>query len=216
VVGCGDNAEPRSRLEVVGHTDLGARGMNAAIAIAGDYAYVGSRIDNKPVLIVDIKDPFKPQVVGEIGPPAEGLTGMSSRELRATTNPPMLFVLNLQCSTTLHGCQPGAGEIENIKQYDISNPTAPTLVGTHPVQGRALAPRSPHEFFLWQDPVDRRVLLMISAPGAPDDQCARCALARDRRRRCGRSDAAGVVRPLYEWRVARRHGQPVALGLGER
>ncbi len=167
VVGCGDNAEPRSRLEVVGHTDLGARGMNAAIAIAGDYAYVGSRIDGKPVLIVDIKDPFKPQVVGEIGPPDEGLSGMSSRELRATTNPPMLFVLNLQCSTTLHGCQAGAGEIENVKQYDISNPTAPALVGTHPVQGRALAPRSPHEFFLWQDPVDRRVLLMISAPGVP-------------------------------------------------
>jgi hypothetical protein len=165
---CGDNAPSRGEFEIVGHTDLGARGMNAAIAIAGDVAYVGSRIDNKPVLIVDIKDPANPRVVGEIGPPIEGLPSMSSRELRATTDPPMLFILNLQCSTTLHGCQAGGGEVENIKQFDISNPLAPQLVGTHPVTGRALASRSPHEFFLWQDPTDHsRVLVLLSAPGIP-------------------------------------------------
>jgi hypothetical protein len=168
LVACGDNLTPRGEFEIVGHSDLGARGMNAAIAIAGDHAYVGSRIDNKPVLIVDIKDPANPRVVGEIGAPVEGLPSMSSRELRATTDPPMLFILNLICSPSLHGCMAGGGEIENIKQFDISDPLAPRLVGTHLVQGTRLASRSPHEFFLWQDPKDRaRVLVMLSAPGIP-------------------------------------------------
>jgi hypothetical protein len=165
---CGDNAVPRGEFEVVGHADLGSRGMNAAIAIAGDVAYIGSRIDKKPVLIVDIKDPANPRVVGEIGEPIEGLPSMSSRELRATTDPPMLFILNLQCSPTLHGCAMAGGEVENVKQFDISSPLSPLLVGTHTIAGRALATRSPHEFFLWQDPTDHtRVLLLVSAPGIP-------------------------------------------------
>ncbi|HEU4614340.1 MAG TPA: hypothetical protein VFS15_19730 [Kofleriaceae bacterium] len=165
---CGDNLAPTGSFEVVGHADLGARGMNAAIAIAGDIAYVGSRIDNQPVLIVDIADPENPHVVGELGLPDEGLPSMSSRELRATTDPPMLFVLNLVCSPSLHGCQSGGGEIENIKQYDISNPLAPRLVGLRGIVGERLKTRSPHEFFLWQDPADKtRVLLHVSAPGVP-------------------------------------------------
>lgn len=165
---CGDNLTPTGSFEVVGHADLGARGMNAAIAVAGDIAYVGSRIDNQPVLIVDIADPENPHVVGELGLPDEGLPSMSSRELRATTDPPMLFVLNLVCSPSLHGCQSGGGEVENIKQYDIADPLAPHLVGTRAITGARLKTRSPHEFFLWQDPVDRaRVLLHVSAPGVP-------------------------------------------------
>jgi hypothetical protein len=167
LAGCGDNLPARGDFEVVGHSDLGARGMNAAIAIAGDVAYIGSRIDNKPVLIVDIADPANPRVVGEIGAP-EGLPGMSSRELRATTDPPRLFILNLICSPSLHGCQSGGGEVENIRQYDITDPRAPVEMGRHAVMGTTLRPRSPHEFFLWQDPADRtRVLLLVSEPGVP-------------------------------------------------
>jgi hypothetical protein len=165
---CGDNLAARGEFEIVGHTDLGLRGMNAAIAIAGDVAYVGSRIDSKPVLIVDIKDPANPHVVGEIGMPAEALAGMSSRELRATTDPPYLFVLNLMCSPTLHGCASVGGEVENVRQYDISTPLAPQVLGTHYVTGGPLRARSPHEFFVWQDPTKHdRVVLLISAPGRP-------------------------------------------------
>jgi hypothetical protein len=166
---CGDDAAAvPNAFEVVGHHDLGARGMNAAIAIAGDHASVGSRIDNKPVLIVDISDPAAMQIVGEIGPPAEGVAGMSSRELRATTDPPRLYVLNLQCSPSLHGCGGAAAEIENIKAFDITNPREPQLLGTHTVQGAGLRSRSPHEFFLWADPAEpTRVLLLVSAPGIP-------------------------------------------------
>ncbi len=168
LAGCGDNLQPRGEFTVVGHTDLGARGMNAALAIAGDVAYVGSRIDNKPVLIVDIADPANPHVVGEIAAPIEGIAGMSSRELRATVDPPRLFILNLRCSPSLHGCLPGAAEVENIKQFDITDPLAPKLLGKHEVVGGVLASRSPHEFFLWQDPAHRsRVLLHVTTPGVP-------------------------------------------------
>ena len=64
----------RGSFEIVGHSDLGARGMNSALAIAGDTAYVGSRIDGKGIAIVDISDPAHPTVVGEIGAPDEGLS----------------------------------------------------------------------------------------------------------------------------------------------
>jgi hypothetical protein len=45
--------------------------MNAAPAVKGDYAYVGSRTDgnhlNSGVLVVDGSRPSNPQVVNEIG-----------------------------------------------------------------------------------------------------------------------------------------------------
>ena len=57
-------------LELVGHSPLNNRGMNAALAIKGDYAYVGSRTDAKAnnangagVLVVDISKPDAPAVV---------------------------------------------------------------------------------------------------------------------------------------------------------
>ncbi|MDQ4064512.1 MAG: hypothetical protein M3161_00510, partial [Actinomycetota bacterium] len=67
---------PAGALELVGHSPLMNRGMNAALAIHGDYAYVGSRTDakannanNAGVLVVDISDPSAPEVVHQIGPP---------------------------------------------------------------------------------------------------------------------------------------------------
>src|ERR1051325_9794291 len=73
---CGDNLDASGSFEVVGHSDLGARGMNAALAISGTTAYVGSRIDQKPIEIVDIADPANPTVTGAIGEPYEALPGM--------------------------------------------------------------------------------------------------------------------------------------------
>jgi hypothetical protein len=171
-VGCGDNldgpdpdAGPTASLELVGHTDLGARGMNAALAIAGDTAYVGSRIDGAPILIVDLADPTAPAVVGELGAPEQALAGMSSRELRAVADLDLLVVLNLQCSPELHGCGPTADEVENLKLYDISDRRAPVHVATYPITGTVTAPRGPHEFYLWRDPDDpARVLAFIAEP----------------------------------------------------
>src|SRR5258705_8926768 len=110
VAACGDNLPPSGAFQLVGHSDLGARGMNAAIAIAGDVAYVGSRIDNVPIAIVDIGDPSRPTVVGAIGPETgEGLPTLSSRELRAVPDLDLLVVMNLRCSPGLHGCTNGSG-----------------------------------------------------------------------------------------------------------
>jgi len=161
LVACGDNLGPEpSSLELIGHADLGARGMNAALAVAGDTVYIGSRIDNRPIEIVDIADPANPTVVGEI----PGLEGMSSRELRATRD--LLVVLSLRCDPELHGCSPTGAEPESIKLYDIHDRLAPALVATYPIVGGGFRPKSPHEFYLWRDnnPGGDRVLLFIAEP----------------------------------------------------
>jgi len=166
---CGDNLPPRGELTIVGHSDINGRGMNAAVALADDVAYVGSRIDKKGIAIVDISDPARPTVVGEIGPPDEGLSGMSSRELRAIPEINLLVVLNLQCSPSLHGCASGAIEQENLKFYDITNRRGPQLLGTYYVAaGERGTQRSPHEFYLWRDPVEpTRVIVLLAATSAP-------------------------------------------------
>ncbi len=155
---CGDNSTPSGSFEIVGHTDLGGRGMNSALAIVGDTAYVGSRIDGQGIAIVDIADPAHPTVVGEVGAPDEGLTGMSSRELRAVPDLNLLVVLNLGCSTDLHGCQPGRAETENLKLFDVTNPRAPVLKATYPFSTSGNG-RDPHEFYVWNH------LAFVSVPG---------------------------------------------------
>lgn len=164
---CGDNAtgeaeapEQGGRLAVVGHHDLGARGMNSAIAIADHVAYVGSRIDGRGIAILDISRPTVPVQVGEI----PGLVGMSSRELRAVPDLDLLVVLSLRCAPDLHGCSPTGGAPEGLELYDISDREAPVLVATYPIAGTRFAPRSPHEFYLRRD--GERVLLFVAAPPA--------------------------------------------------
>ncbi len=169
---CGDNladapldAAPAATLTLVGHHDLGARGMNAALALAGDTLYVGSRIDGQPILIVDVSVPSAPALVGELGAPEQALAGMSSRELRAVPDLDLLIVLNLRCSPDLHGCGDGAAEAENLRIYDISDRHAPALRARFTFATSPLRPRGPHEMFLWRDPAEpRRVLLHVSTP----------------------------------------------------
>jgi hypothetical protein len=160
LVGCGgDDLVATGSFEIVGHSDLGARGMNAALAVAGDTVYVGARNDRQPILIVDVADPAAPAIVGEV----PGLAGMSQRELRAVPDLNLLVVLSMQCSTDLHACM-GAGEVESLKLYDIADRRAPALVATYPIRGTNFFPRGPHEFYLHRD--ESRVLLFVAAPGA--------------------------------------------------
>jgi hypothetical protein len=124
--------------------------MNAAIALHGDYAYIGSRTDgghegmpHGGVMVVDISDPADP---GLLGPPFDAKPGESSRELRVWRSQDILIVLNTNCGVgdTLHHCtQPS---ISNFRFYDISGARArnPRLI-------RQLNADT-HEFFLWQDP----------------------------------------------------------------
>jgi hypothetical protein len=155
--------------ELIGHTPLLNRGMNAGLAVYGNYAYIGSRTDGNHadagVLVVDISTPTNPQIVYQIGPPAEGNPGQTSRELRIWPEQELLLVLNFECEAILHDCGPSFVP-PNISFYDISgaNAAAPSLLATY------LLPRLPHEFFLWDDPnVAGRALLYVSTPGIIGD-----------------------------------------------
>jgi hypothetical protein len=149
----------------VGHEPLMNRGMNAAIAIQGDYAYIGSRTDgghegmpHGGVMIVDISDPSDPTL---LGPPFDAHPGESSRELRVWRSQDILIVLNTNCGVgdTLHHCtQPS---ISNFRFYDISGANA-----THP-QLLNQFDADTHEFFLWEDPQNpERALLFAGNAGS--------------------------------------------------
>lgn len=162
--------EPPGSFELVGHEPLMNRGMNAALAVRGKYAYVGSRTDakagnvnNAGVLVVDISKPKEPTVVHEIGPPDEGNEGETSREMRIWPQQDLLIVMNLfsNCSELIHACQPAPGD-DNFRFYDISgkNAAEPKLVAEY------VPSQNPHEFFLWVDPKNpKRALMFMSTPG---------------------------------------------------
>src|SRR4051794_27976856 len=160
--------------DLVGHDPLLYRGMNAAIAVKGDYVYVGSRTDgahpDSGVMIVNVHDPANPSVVGQILPPDEANPGESSRELRIMPEQNLLLVLNHGCSELIHACanatQAGKNIVTStIKFYDIAgaNAAAPKLVATY-TPSRTEA-QTPHEFFVWTDPKDHgRVLMYETTP----------------------------------------------------
>jgi hypothetical protein len=157
----------RGSLKQVGHEPLLGRGMNAAIAVQDDYAYIGSRTDGghgQPfggIMVVDISNPSDPDLVGE---PFDPKPGESTRELRVWQSQDVLIVLNTNCGVgpTLHHCtQPS---ISNIRFYDISGRKAkhPTLLNELKVDT--------HEFFLWEDPKDPERALIFA--GNASSTCA--------------------------------------------
>lgn len=155
---CGDNRPPTADFVVVGHHDLGARGMNAALAIAGDTVYVGSRIDTGSTAILDISDPRQPTLVGEIA----GSEGMSSRELRAVPESNLLVILSLRCSPDLHGCSAGGALAEAIELYDNTDRRSPVLVDRFRIASPFGIPKGPHEMYLRHDEAGTR--LFIASP----------------------------------------------------
>lgn len=162
--------KPKGSFELLGHSSLNIRGMNAGLAVHKNHAYVGSRTDGKVnnvngagVLVVDVKDPTAPEVVGEIGPPHEGNEGETSRELRVWRDQEILIVMNLgsNCAVYLHGCSPLTVE-DNLRFYDISGKNAanPKFLSEYKPSV------NPHEMYLWQDPKrPGRALLYLSTPG---------------------------------------------------
>lgn len=131
-------------LEAVGHDDLGARGLNSALALAWPCAYVGSR-GQGPIEIVDVSDPAHPRTAGSL--PARTLT--TTRELRALPDQKLLVVLSFGL---------GRGGANRVDLYRWSDDcTRPAPVG-----GYDFGSRSPHEFFLWRDPGGARTLLFVS------------------------------------------------------
>jgi hypothetical protein len=184
-----------AEIEQVGHEPLMNRGMNAAIAVHGDYAYIGSRTDgghegmpHGGVMIVDISDPSDPDL---LGPPFDSKPGESSRELRVWRSQDILIVLNTNCGVgdQLHHCtQPS---ISNFRFYDISgaNATDPQLLRQFDV--------NTHEFFLWEDPRNpERALMFAGSAGSS----------------CGTSGGSPSC-PFSVWDISpvREGGQPETL-----
>jgi hypothetical protein len=149
----------------VGHDPLMNRGMNAAMAVHGDYAYIGSRTDggheempHGGVMVVDISNPSDPTL---LGPPFDAMAGESSRELRVWRSQDILIVLNTNCGVgdqLHHSTQPS---ISNFRFYDISgaNASDPELIRQFNV--------NTHEFFLWEDPRNpERALMFAGSAGS--------------------------------------------------
>ena len=154
--------KPAGSIEQVGHEPLMSRGMNAALAVHGDYAYVGSRTDGSHVgqpqggiMVVDISRPRRPELLTET--PIDAKPGESSRELRVWRSQDILIVLNTNCGAgpSLHHCSLTDPEARNVRFYDISgrNARRPRLI--------TQMDEHTHEFFLWQDPNNRRRALMF-------------------------------------------------------
>lgn len=152
----------------VGHNPLMNRGMNAAIAIHGKYAYIGSRTDTygnpdlAGIMIVDISDPTSPRTVGKLGQPDTANPGESSRELRVWPSKNILVLLHTNCGGRgAHECS--APAVNEFAFFDISgaNATKPRLITT--------MDESTHEFFLWQDPrnPDRALMFGGNAGSGP-------------------------------------------------
>jgi hypothetical protein len=151
-----------AEIEQVGHEPLMNRGMNAAIAINGDYAYIGSRTDGSHagqpqggIMVVDISRPRRPELLTET--PIDARPGESSRELRVWRSQDILIVLNTNCGAgpTLHHCSTTEPEARNFRFYDISgrNAQRPRLI--------TQMEEHTHEFFLWEDPNNRGRALMF-------------------------------------------------------
>ncbi|MBV8338898.1 MAG: hypothetical protein JO343_03020 [Candidatus Eremiobacteraeota bacterium] len=174
-------------VQLVGHSALYDRGMNAALAIYDHYVYVGNRTDSSSlcvgatgvpagdrcphphpgILIVDIKDPAAPTIVGEIGKPDAGNFGITTRELRVWPNKNLLIVMDFRCSTVLHACTAGDDKRFpfDIAFFDLSNPLKPRLLSKYIPTSQKGEAVKPHEMFLWVDPKDAgRALLYLSTP----------------------------------------------------
>jgi hypothetical protein len=170
--------------KLIGHSDLGGRGMNAAIAVRRGFAYIGSRTDggdkpsNNGVLVVDISDPKAPEVVHTIGAPYEDNEGETSRELRIWPEKELLIVMNLGSNCgQIHACSPDTVE-DNFRFYDIS--------GKHAAKPKFVAEYKPsvdpHEMYLWDDPHrPGRALLFLSTPGGDNVQLMVTDISKARR-----------------------------------
>jgi hypothetical protein len=154
--------------EIIGHNplpnpgDTRPRGRNGPMDISGDCLYVGNRIGRRTgtgpdfgtpalppeILIVDIHDPSKPEVVGAV----PTIPNATSRELRTIPERNTLIVMNFRETG------PDSGEVNNYQIYDITDCRKPVLKQT-----LSMGVDRPHEFFLWKDPRNAGRFLLLSS-----------------------------------------------------
>src|SRR5229473_1551553 len=186
--------------QVVGQNPLFNRGMNAALTIFQNFLYVGNRTDGSSrcgigdprrtdpnfglnscphvhpgILILNIKDPTSPTVVGEIPAPlnpAGQPVGITSRELRVWPNKKLLITMNFRCSSGIHAC-PRTNDTTSpfdLKFFNLKDPVNPQFISHFVPTSKAGVKVKPHEMFLWVDPEnDDRALLFLSTPALETD-----------------------------------------------
>ena len=159
----------------VGHSPLSSRGMNAALALYHNYAYIGNRADvsTQPVhpgiLVLDTANAARPRIVGEIPPPP---TGQTTRELRVWPQANLLIVMRFRCVPLTHAC-PLTPDVWSIDFYDLTGANArqPQFLASY------VPSVKPHEMYLWLDPERRgRALLYISTPSNVERDVGRANL----------------------------------------
>lgn len=193
-------AQESSHFDLVGHNSLFDRGMNSAATIYKDFIYIGNRTDGSSrcgrgdprradpsfgldscphihpgVLILSIKNPANPTVVGEIPAPLNAAgqpVGVTSRELRVWPGGKLLITMNFRCSSVIHACPPSNNTTSpfDFKFFSLKDPSNPQFISHFVPTSKAGLAVEPHEMFLWVDPKDDdRALLFISTPALDTD-----------------------------------------------
>ncbi len=75
-------------------------------------------------LSLNINDPRRPRVIGQIGPPHEGMPSQTSREVRVWPEKKLLIVMNFACSTLIQlRCLNELAALHDPVLQQISDPT---------------------------------------------------------------------------------------------
>ena len=149
-------------VELVGHSDLGGRGLNAAVWGHRNFAYVGTwgrRGSNEPALcpglgvtVVDIADPTRPSVVGSVAQKP----GTSAEDVHVLTVDTAAFSGDLLATGIQRCSNQGVG---GLSLWDVTDPTRPAELGFFDT-GRG--PGGVHEFSLFQR--DGRTIGLLAVP----------------------------------------------------
>ena len=172
----GSNAGQAFNMEVVGHNDLGGRGFNGDVWVHEGYAYVGQwgfgdwsagskdrfcpQGSNTSALILDVRDPSNPQVVGRLQNPAntsiEDIVVYTARFGRLRGHD--IAAGGIQsCNDSLY--DPSAEH--GLMLWDVTNPAAPVQVG---YLKTACCTRGVHEFEVQHRADLRRTFAYASVP----------------------------------------------------
>ncbi len=142
-------------LEEIGSvTGLGATEQIQAVRFIGDLGYVVTFRQTDPLFVIDLKDPTKPKVAGELKIP-----GFSSYLHPFGEG----YLLGVGQSGTETGQITGA----QLSLFDVRDPSKPTQVATLPIgQGFTEAQYDPHAFLLWEK--TGQVVVPVQSYGQPN------------------------------------------------
>lgn len=155
--------QPLARnVELVGHSDLGGRGLHAAVWGHRDFAYVGSagqRSSNNPALcpgrgvtVVDIADPGRPEVVGSVAQ----RTATTAEDVHVLAVDSAEFRGDLLATGIQRCSEEGTG---GLSLWDVTDPRAPVELGFF---GTGRGPIGVHELDVFRR--ESRTIGLLAVP----------------------------------------------------